>query len=122
MEHIAGTVHELHPTPPPTGCTPCDMVAALEDLGHSIESAHDKSATCRELDNDKLTEALEGLTFWIRQLGNGDAGTSMGGMEALGKAILDAGSKVADSIDDHTAAVHRLSGVVEKLMSDIEGR
>lgn len=47
---------------------------------------------------DRHTDAILSLASAIRDLGNGNAATSMGGMEALGKAICDSADTVAAAL------------------------
>ena len=55
-------------------------------------------------DPDPVADAINNLATQIKYLGNGDASTSMGGMEALGLEIKNAGSAVAAAIHDLAAA------------------
>ena len=58
-----------------------------------------------------ITDALDGIADALKWLGNGDASTPMGAIEAHGKAILDAADKIAASIDNLADAIreHRPS-------------
>lgn len=47
---------------------------------------------------DRHADAILSLANAIRDLGNGNAATSMGGMEALGKAICDSADTVANAL------------------------
>lgn len=53
-------------------------------------------------DDRNIVNAIDGLTRAICRLGNADAATSMGGLEALGatlkEAINDSGGDISDSI------------------------
>jgi hypothetical protein len=61
-------------------------------------------------DNEmNVVDALAGIKRALRDLGNGDAATSMGGMEALGKAVLDSSQTIASAISELAAAVDRLA-------------
>lgn len=61
-------------------------------------------------DNEmNVVDALAGIKRALRDLGNGDAATSMGGMEALGKAVLDSSERISDAITALAMAVDRLA-------------
>ena len=56
----------------------------------------------------RCAQAIQNCAFQLKQLGNADAATSMGAMEAHGVMIKDAGESIAsaivslsDSIDNH---------------------
>ncbi|HUT18734.1 MAG TPA: hypothetical protein VM366_06200 [Anaerolineae bacterium] len=50
----------------------------------------------------------------IHRLGNADASTPMGGLEALGKVILESNEHIAMAIGDLASAVHRLADNAEQ--------
>lgn len=50
-----------------------------------------------------LADAVGGLALQVRNLGNADAGTRMGGMEALGKVLSEAIDGLGGSISDAAA-------------------
>lgn len=52
-----------------------------------------------------VVDGLFALSRAVRRLGNGDASTSMGGMEALGKAMLDSSSMIASALGDLADAI-----------------
>lgn len=97
---------------PTGGPTPCDVVTAIDELHEGIEErlTHlNRNLVSEEVGVvPELTDAVKELTLWVRMLGNGNAGTDWGGMEALGKAILDSGERVATSIDEHTFVMQQL--------------
>lgn len=47
-----------------------------------------------------VAQALMDVAHEIKYLGNGDAATTMGGLEALGKVIMDSASEVASAVSD----------------------
>lgn len=54
---------------------------------------------------DGLFALSRAISSGLKWLGNGDAATPMGAIEALGKSILDASEKIADSIDNLAEAI-----------------
>jgi hypothetical protein len=56
--------------------------------------------------DENITDAVNRLARAITNLGNADAATPMGGMEALGKAMTDSADRIA-------AAIERLAEAVE---------
>ena len=57
-------------------------------------------------------DALDGIARAIHALGNGDAGTTMGGLESLGMAIMKGNAEIATSISDLAEAVRDLADAV----------
>ena len=61
--------------------------------------------------SEDIIEAIDGLAHAIHlglsNLGNGNAATSMGALEAHGKAVLEAGENIA-------SAIRELSGVIDR--------
>lgn len=51
-----------------------------------------------------LAEAVSANARAIRLLGNADAATPMGGLEALGKVVVDASERLAGAISELAAA------------------
>lgn len=58
-----------------------------------------------DYDEDDVANGLHAVARAIQWLGNGDAATHMGGLEALGKAHLDIGEQNAGAISDLAEAV-----------------
>ena len=54
--------------------------------------------------DDPVADALHDVASAIHRLGNGDAMTPMGGMEAHGKAILDAAKRIGEALEDVASA------------------
>lgn len=62
--------------------------------------------------NENITDALNRLARSITLLGNADAATPMGGMEALGKAMEDSAATVATGLESVAASIDRLAAAV----------
>ncbi len=58
-----------------------------------------------EDENETLFEGLIEIARAINRLGNADAATSMGGLEALGKMIKEGDERIATSISDVAEAL-----------------
>jgi outer membrane murein-binding lipoprotein Lpp len=56
---------------------------------------------------DLLSQRVAGA---LKALGNGDAATPMGAIEAHGKCILDGADNIASAIRDLASAVRELAG------------
>lgn len=56
-------------------------------------------------DGDSVAEAIREVARALRLLGNADAGTQMGGLEALGAVLREGLSEVAGSISDLATAI-----------------
>jgi hypothetical protein len=59
--------------------------------------------------NDDLVDAILKVAYQLKYLGNGDASTPMGAIEAHGKAILDAAQLIADGLSEVAAAIREKS-------------
>ncbi len=57
---------------------------------------------------ESLTEAVDRVATSLKCLGNGDAVTPMGALEAHGKAILDAADKLSMSLNRIADAIRSL--------------
>lgn len=73
------------------------MPAKKTDLA-KLASAIDHLAEVHDRRLGEINDALEDLAFNTKQLGNGNAATQMGGLEGLGKSVLDGLSNLSDSI------------------------
>ena len=62
-----------------------------------------------ERGKDGLTLIAEAIQFGAKWLGNGDAATPMGALEAHGKAILDAAEKIAGALEGVAEAITQSS-------------
>ena len=58
--------------------------------------------------------ALLAIARAIQCLGNAEASTPMGGLEALGKVIKESNERIAEAIGDLASAVHRLADNAEQ--------
>ena len=63
--------------------------------------------------DENITDAIFSLARAIRNLGNADAATPMGGMEALGKAMDDSAHTVASGLESLAEAVDRLADAIK---------
>ncbi len=80
-------------------------------------------------DVQPVANALCAVARAIRDLGNGDAATHMGGLEALGvvfkdcleelssaqSGIADSADRIADAIDRHSLSIDNLSSVLSRM-------
>ena len=60
------------------------------------------------------SEALAAIARAIHWLGNADASTPMGGLEALGLTIKEGDERIAESIDSLAEAVYALAKAVAR--------
>ena len=56
-------------------------------------------------DDDPMVDAVRAVARSINNLGNADAATSMGGLEALGKVMSESLDRVADALRDVARAI-----------------
>jgi len=65
--------------------------------------------------SDEYNEAdgLMAIARAIHLLGNADAATPMGGLEALGKVHLEGYDKIADAIGELAAAIWQVAAAIE---------
>ena len=59
-------------------------------------------------------DGLRAIAHALHRLGNADASTPMGGLEALGKVIKESNERIAEAIGDLASAVHRLADNAEQ--------
>lgn len=73
-----------------------------------------------------VAESLDGIAHQLKQLGNGTAATSMGGLEGLGAANIEAAEKIAMAIDGaaHTQAIAmgEIAEAIETLAKAIKAK
>ena len=74
-----------------------DIANQLHFIGATLGSELD--------DGQTVTMALYELAAAVQRLGNADAGTPMGGMEALGVVFAEGMSAISSSLDELAAAV-----------------
>lgn len=60
------------------------------------------------MDEDAIAQALQSVAKAIHYLGNGDAGTTMGGLEYVGASIREGMSEVASAVSDLADAVRHM--------------
>jgi hypothetical protein len=58
---------------------------------------------------ERLVSAIEGLRTWMKYLGNGDASTTFGAIEAHGMAIKEAAEEIASGLRDVAGAIRESS-------------
>lgn len=56
-------------------------------------------------DFKQIAEAIDGLSHAIQRLGNADASTHLGGLEALGMAILEASENIQNGLSRVARAI-----------------
>lgn len=61
-------------------------------------------------DNQTIVDAVLSIGRAIDRLGNADAATPMGAIEALGKAIHDGSERIAQSLDGLAEAIRESNG------------
>ena len=62
-------------------------------------------------DSETIEEALDGIAYQLRSLGNGDASTPMGAIEAHGKVMKEGLESVASGLNAIAEAISELAGV-----------
>jgi hypothetical protein len=65
-----------------------------------------KSMACEEISEAEIIAGA--ITSGLKWLGNGNASTPMGAIEAHGKSILDSATLIADALHDVADAIRRL--------------
>jgi hypothetical protein len=85
-----------------------------DDIGDALDYVFTDEPD-RERDN--FYDALDRVARALRDLGNGNAATSMGAIEAHGKATLDSASLIADGLGSVARAIERLAEAVERMQS-----
>ena len=63
-------------------------------------------------DHDDLTDAIDGIARALRLLGNADAATPFGALEALGIALKDGLESIAAAIGEHSNSIDRLADAI----------
>lgn len=67
------------------------------------------------LDERDAALAIRAVARSIQNLGNADAATPMGAIEALGKVLKEGMEQIASSIDEHTRATREVAVALEYL-------
>lgn len=62
--------------------------------------------------DENIADAINRLARAVRDLGNADAATPMGGMEALGKAMDESAHTIARGLESLAASVDRLADAI----------
>src|ERR1035437_1406146 len=81
LDKIAGSLHEI------AGAIQCLDCSPNDDEGRNI------------------VDAMFAVSYQLKNLGNADASTPMGAIEALGKVIMESNSSIADAINNLADAV-----------------
>lgn len=89
----------------------------MVDSPHEAKTKRSKAAAeicpqCQE--NASIPEALRGIASALRDLGNADASTPMGAIEALGAVIAEGLNSVASAISEHVEAVRDLAEAIKE--------
>ena len=66
----------------------------------------------------ELADAIDGVARALHRLGNADACTAMGGLEAHGKAILDAAEMIAGALSQVASAIETAADVGVRIVTD----
>ena len=77
-----------------------EIAIGLRQLGDSISATEDEEIS--------LVEAVVQVGRALERLGNSDANTPMGGLEAHGKAILDSAELIAGAINNLAESVREM--------------
>ena len=64
------------------------------------------------IEETELQEGLYAIARSIKLLGNADAATPMGGLEALGKVILESNEAIACAISELAEAVNNVADAI----------
>ena len=62
---------------------------------------------------ESIPNALMSVAHAIRDLGNADASTQMGGLEALGAVFKEIGGQMGDSLESIATAIENVSGSLD---------
>ncbi|HHQ49068.1 MAG TPA: hypothetical protein ENK19_09345 [Acidobacteria bacterium] len=62
----------------------------------------------------KVSDALIAIADSLQRLGNANADTDFGAIEALSKAVLDSGERVADALGYIADSIDRLAEAISK--------
>lgn len=63
-------------------------------------------------EENEIKEGLLAISRAIHMLGNADASTPMGGLEALGAVILESNEAIAGAIEDLVAAIREVATAI----------
>ena len=87
------------------GSLACALITAMRESFQGETSLHYES---------NLPTAITEVAKAIYRLGNADASTPMGGLEALGKAILDSADRIAVSISNLADAIREVGASISE--------
>jgi hypothetical protein len=74
---------------------------AKDAIADAIEYAFvSPNVSDRNMEPANIVDVIQSLSTSIYKLGNADASTNMGGLEAHGKALLDSAQILADAINN----------------------
>jgi|ERR1035437_9874478 uncharacterized protein Yka (UPF0111/DUF47 family) len=83
-----------------------------EALDKIADSLSDVAGAIRTIDGNptddegrNIVDAMFAVSYQLKNLGNADAATPMGAIEALGKVIMESNSSIADAINNLADAV-----------------
>jgi len=93
--------------------TPDSTADALRDGLISSEEEDTRGGSANVADG--LFALSRAIAVGLKYLGNGDAGTTMGAIEAHGKAVADAAERIAGALEGIAGALNRLAEAVEEL-------
>lgn len=95
----------------------------------SDDALHAVANALTDDDGRTLVEALDGVGRRLRELGNGDAATAMGALEAHGQAVLDAAETlrrevagVAEALETVAAALREGFAALADALRDTRAR
>lgn len=64
--------------------------------------------------DENIVDAVNRLARAITNLGNADAATPMGGMEALGKAMQDSANSIESGMESIATAINNLTDAIDR--------
>lgn len=65
------------------------------------------------MDEDEIKEGLLAIARAIHMLGNADASTPMGGLEALGAVILESSTPIANALSEIAESLNHVAEAIE---------
>lgn len=79
----------------------------------SDSTAEAITAAFAQEDDTNVVDALMSMSRALRDLGNGNAATSLGGLEAHGMTMLEGANNIAGALAGVAEAINRLAEAVE---------
>jgi hypothetical protein len=86
-----------------------DLINAADVIADAIAGAF-----CTPEEEENIVSAINRLALQVKYLGNGDAATSMGGLEALGKVLSESNQCIASALSGVAQAIDRLADAQER--------